>query len=128
MVNDVPQGTSMNKRPLSVTIVAWIYIVGGAGGIAVHGSELNAQHPFSNDAVLVLVVRLLAVVAGAFMLRAASWARWLAMLWMGYHVVLSLHSVAALGIHALLLAVFAYFLLRPQANAYFAAGSHSNLG
>lgn len=110
----------MKKRPISVTIVSWVYIVAGIGGIAAHATELDLRHPFSNDVVLALIVRLLAVVAGIFMLRGANWARWLAIVWMAYHVVFSsFQSVLAAGIHALLLAVFAYFLFRHQANAYF---------
>jgi hypothetical protein len=110
----------MRQRPISVTIVSWIYIVAGIGGIAAHATELDLRHPFFNDVVLALFVRLLAVVAGAFMLRGANWARWLAIVWIAYHVVLSsFHSVLEVAVHALLLAVFAYFLCRRQANAYF---------
>ena len=119
----------MIKRPISVTIVSWIYIVAGIGGIAAHITEFDLRHPFSNDAVLAVVVRLLAIVAGVFMLRGANWARWLAIAWIAFHVVLSsFHSVPAAAMHALLLAVFAYFLCRRQANAYFhARGSESKV-
>jgi hypothetical protein len=110
----------MTKRPISVTIVSWVYILAGVVGIAAHISEFDLHHPFSNDAVLAVIVRLLAIVAGVFMLRGANWARWLAIVWMAYHVIFSsFQSVVAAGIHALLLAAFAYFLFRRQANAYF---------
>ena len=112
----------MKKRPISVTIVSWIYIVAGIGGIAAHATEFDRRHPFSNDVVLALIVRLLAIVAGAFMLRGANWARWLAIVWIGFHVVLSaFHSFPSAAFHALLLGVFAYFLFRKQSNAYFTA-------
>lgn len=119
----------MKKRPISVTIVSWVYIVVGIGGIAAHASELDLRHPFSNDVVLALIVRLLAVVAGTFMLRGANWARWLAIVWIAFHVVLSaFHSFPSAAFHALLLAVFAYFLCRGQANTYFhARGSDLNV-
>ncbi len=110
----------MRKRPISVTIVSWIYIIAGIGGIAAHWNEFDFRHPFSNDVVLPLIVRALAIVAGVFMLRGANWARWLAIAWIAYHVVLSgFHSVPAAAIHALLLVVFAYFLCRRQAATYF---------
>lgn len=112
-----------SKRPISVTIVSWVYILAGTVGIAVHATEFDLRHPFSNDVVLALIVRLLAIVAGVFMLRGAKWARWLAIVWIAYHVVLSsFHSWGSAGIHALLLAVFAYFLFRRQAHTYFSAG------
>jgi hypothetical protein len=110
----------MKRRPISVTIVSWIYIVAGIGGIAAHATELDVRHPFSNDVVLALIVRLLAIVAGVFMLRGANWARFLAIVWIAFHVVLSaFHSFPSGAFHALLLAVFTYFLFRRQSNAYF---------
>ncbi len=112
----------MKKRPISVTIVGWVYIVAGLGGIAAHATEFDLRHPFSNDVVLALIVRLLAIIAGAFMLRGANWARWLAVVWIACHVVLSaFHSFPSAAFHALLLAVFAYFLFRRHANTYFSA-------
>src|SRR5690242_1802768 len=117
----------MSKRPISVTIVSWVYIFAGIGGIAAHITEFDLRHPFSNDAVIALIVRALAIVAGIFMLRGANWARWLAIVWIGYHVILSgFHSMPQMAIHALLLAVFTYFLCRRQGNAYFSAKRGSN--
>jgi len=116
----------MRKRPISVTIISLVYILAGIGGIAAHATEFDLRHPFSNDAVLALVVRALAIVAGVFMLRGANWARWLAIGWIASHVVLSsFHSILAAGMHALLLLVFAYFLCRKQANAFFASPNHN---
>jgi hypothetical protein len=72
--------------------------------------------------VWVFALRLTAIVCGVYMLRGSNWARWLTLLWIGYHVVLSaFHSVQEVVVHALLLAVFAYFLFRPKAREYFRA-------
>ncbi len=112
----------MAKRPISITIVSWVYIVAGIAGIAAHATEFDMRHPFSNDVALALIVRLLAVVAGIFMLRGHNWARWLAIVWIAFHVVMSVfHSFPSAAFHALLLAVFAYFLFRRQSTAYFRA-------
>jgi len=103
------------KRPLSVTLIGWLFIAAGAVGVAYHATEFNAP-----DAGWVLAVRLIAVVAGVFMLRAADWARWLALAWLAYHIVIGLvHSVFQGAVHGVLLACVAYLLLRPEANAYF---------
>src|SRR5579884_3673233 len=107
------------QRPLAVTIIACIYILAAVAGLMYHFSEFTARlrdpGPWGIE-----LVRLLAIVAGVFMLRGANWARWLALAWMAYHVVLSsFHSVPAAAIHALLLAVFTYFLCRRPANVYF---------
>ena len=92
-------------------------------GIAYHLKEFKPQHPFQYDIVWITLVRLLAVVAGVYMLLGRNWARWLGLAWIAFHVIISaFHSAQELVIHGLLLALFAYFLLRPSASAYFRAG------
>ena len=118
----------MKKRPLSITIISWLFLATGAIGLAYHGTEFKAQRPFENDAVWVCLVRLLAILCGAFMLRGSNWARWLLVVWMGYHIVLSaLHSPLQLFVHSLLFAVILYLLFRPQATAYFRGPSTGNI-
>jgi hypothetical protein len=110
----------MSKRPISVTVAGWIYIVVGVVGIGAHITEFNPHRPLEQDLFWALLVRLLAVVAGVFMLRGSNWARWLAMAWIGFHVGLSsFHSLRAAIVHAVLFAVFAYLLFRTPANDYF---------
>lgn len=112
----------MNKRPLSVTIIGCLYIATGVFSLAFHIADFKAQHPFQYDIVWISLVRLLAIVCGAYMLRGSNWARWLALAWIAFHVILSaFHSPSELMIHSLLCAVFAYFLLRPRAAQYFRA-------
>jgi len=110
----------MNKRPFSVVVLSLLMIVAGAFGLVYHIRELNLQHPFQKDVLWVLLLRLLAIVCGVFMLRGSNWARWLTLGWLAYHVVLSMfHSVGEVAAHAILLAVFAFFLFRPRAAQYF---------
>ena len=114
----------MNKRPRSITIISSIFMA--FGGIALLTSLLSpvdalrhiADHPF--EYAPIYVARILAVLCGVFMLYGFNWARWLLVVWIGYHVILSaLHSPLGLLVHSLLLAVVVYFLFRPQASAYF---------
>jgi hypothetical protein len=110
----------MTKRPLSITIVGILAIAIGAMGVAYHASEFDMRRPF--ETIGLCFVRLLAVLAGAYMLRGRNWARWLWLAWMAFHVAVSfLHSVSEVLMHALFLAVFAYLLFRPPASAYFRA-------
>jgi hypothetical protein len=110
----------MNKRPLSVTIISWLFIAMGVIAFVYHFIEFSTRHTFQYDGLWVLLLRLIAIVAGVFMLRGNSWARWLTIFWMAYHVVLSwFHSWQQLVIHGLFLAVLAYFLFRVDAAAYF---------
>ena len=107
----------MNKRPRSVTVISWLFVAAGAIGLAYHATEFKA---FQYEVVWVCLVRLLAILCGVFMLRGSNWARWLLLVWIAYHVILSaFHSLSELVVHSLLFAVVAYFLLRPQASAYF---------
>ena len=113
-----------NKRPVSVTIVAVLFLLTGLVGLLYHGSEFNLHGPFQYQLVGVLLVRSLAVLGGAFLLRGKNWARWLLVVWLGFHVVLSaFHSPSEVIVHGLLLAVIAYFLFRPPAAVYFRQAS-----
>lgn len=112
----------MNKRPVSVTIIGCLYIVMGAVGFVYHFTEFKAQHPFESDVIWVELLRLTAIVCGVYMLRGHNWARWLAIAWIAFHVVLSaFHTLPEFAMHSLFLAILAYFLFRPTATRYFAA-------
>jgi hypothetical protein len=110
----------MGMRPLSVTLISWLLIVVGAGGFVAHFYEAFKRHSLASDDVLVLAISLAAVVGGAFMLRGRDWARWLSIVWIALHVVLSFfHSVREVAVHAVFLVAFAVVLLRPAANQFF---------
>jgi len=110
----------MMQRPRAVTVASYLFIATGIVGFAYHVTEFQMRAPFAGDALEVLLLRLLALVAGIFMLRGANWARWIAILWLAYHVVLSaFHSWSETVMHALLLAVIMYVLLRRDAAEYF---------
>ncbi len=110
----------MRKRPLAVTIIAFLLAAAGLMGIAYHLKEFKPQHPFQYEIVWITLVRLLALVAGVYMFFGKNWARWLGLAWIALHVAVSaFHSLPELLIHCLFLAVFAYFLLGKSASAYF---------
>jgi hypothetical protein len=103
-----------------VTIIGCLLAAAGLLGIVYHLAEFKAQHPFQYEIVWITFVRLLAIVAGVYMLLGRNWARWLGLAWMALHVgVSAFHSVPELAMHGVLLAVFAYFLLRTSASEYF---------
>jgi hypothetical protein len=112
----------MNKRPLAVTIIGCVYIAIGAIGFAYHLTDLTTRPAFQYDLLWIEAVRLIAIVCGIFMLLGRNWARWLAIAWMAFHVILSaFHTWSELAIHCLFFAVIAWFLLRPDATRYFRA-------
>lgn len=110
----------MSKRPRSITVISWIFVAGGGGGLAYHATEFKARRPFDYDFLRVCFVRLLAILCGVFMLRFSNRARRGLVLWLGCHVALSvLHAPFELVVHSLLFAAVLYFLFRPQASAFF---------
>lgn len=112
----------VNSRPLSVTILAYVYMAVGAVGFAYHLSEWDAQQPFQNHFLWVELVRLAAILFGAYMLRGRNWARWLALAWIGYHVILSaFHTLSELAMHAAICVLIAWILFRALASRYFRA-------
>jgi len=116
----------MNKRPLSVVTISWLFVVSGAFGFAYHATR--TQSPFEYELVFVLFLRLLAIVGGVFTFRGANWARWLLLVWITYHVILSsFHSLSELLMHSLLFAAVAYFLFRPKAAAYFRGATKESI-
>ena len=107
------------NRPLSVTLIAYLFIVSGATGIIYHASEFK-ELLTERDALWVLAVRLLAIVGGIFTLRGANWARWLLVCWIAYHVVISFyHSIEEVVMHAVLTVVVVIALFHKKANLYF---------
>ena len=108
-----------NTRPLSVTIIGWVYIGVGATGFVYHSTEFS-RRPFQFEIVWIELVRLLAVVSGVYLLRGHNWARWLALAWIGFHVIVSaFHELSQLAIHVVFCAILTYFLTRPAVSAYF---------
>src|SRR5256886_11016140 len=113
----------MKKRPLSVTIISWLFVAAGVVGLAYHLSEFKTLHPFPSDVAWVVLLRLVAIVCGTFMLQGNNWARWLSLAWFTFHVILiGFHSLQGLVMHTVPLAILSFFLFRPQARQYFVCG------
>ena len=114
----------MRKRPLPVTIIGCVYILMGTVGFVYHLGDFQRQGGFSYELAWVELLRLLAIVSGVYLLRGHNWARWVALGWIAYHVILSaFHTSAELATHSVICALLAYFLLRRQAARYFGAAA-----
>ncbi len=115
----------MEKPPPSVAILGWVFILAGiimvaASVVSVVGSDASLNSVLATEEGLILAVRTLAIVGGAFLLRGENWARWLLVLWIAYHVVLSLyHPLFELVVHSLLLIAVVYVLFRQEASSFF---------
>lgn len=109
----------MKKRPISVTIIAALYLLVGTAGFVGHLIPILKSRALHSDDAMVEITELTAIVCGLFLLRGHNWARWLAVAWMAFHVALSYGSLQKIVVHSLFLVVIAYFLFRPDARTYF---------
>ncbi len=110
------------KRPISITILSWLYIVVGVLSTAAHVMEFRAQRPVLNEVVWITVLGAAAIFAGVFMLRGRNWARWLALAWMAAHVVISaLNLMHGLVIHGVVFVLIGAILFGREAREYFRA-------
>ncbi|HLA12673.1 MAG TPA: hypothetical protein VJ023_18960 [Pyrinomonadaceae bacterium] len=104
----------MNKRPLSVVLIGYVFIAAGIFGFAYHVTDFQTVRPA--EYAWVLLLRLLAIFGGVLVLAGKSWARWLLIAWLAYHTLLSaFHSASEFLFHGLLFAVIAYLLFRRPA-------------
>jgi uncharacterized membrane protein HdeD (DUF308 family) len=104
------------KRPFQVTLLGWLFIAVGILSSIYH----LWKSPLDRWMVPILLVGAIAIVAGVFLLRGARWARWLVLVWLAFHVVISaLNSLSAAMPHVVLLLVVGYFLLGPPTSQYF---------
>lgn len=104
----------LKKIPVSVIAIACLYLAVGIGGSVAHFGDRSAP-----DWIWVEITECLAIVCGVFLLRAQDWARWLAIAWMVFHVVISFGVLRQLAIHCLFLLLIVWCLFRADASRFF---------
>jgi hypothetical protein len=118
----------MTKRPHSITVISWIFILFGSVALLKNllppidsaAAQRMAGQPF--EFWLIQATQALAVLCGVSMVYGFNWGRWLLVVWVGSHVIISIfHSALEVIVHSLLFSVLLYFVFRPQASAYFRA-------
>ena len=115
-----------NKRPWPVMLIALLYIAIGAIGFVYHLPAFHGQYGFHQEDVWIELTEAIALIAGVFLLQGRNWARWLAMAWIAFHVLISaFHSLQETIVHAALCAIIAAILFSPPANRYFRGRSDS---
>jgi hypothetical protein len=103
-----------HRIPVSVILIACLYLAVGIGGFVAHFSDRGAP-----DWIWVEITELLALVCSVFLLRAYNWARWLAVAWMAFHVVISFGEWSQFGVHSLFFVLIVWCLFRPGASRFF---------
>jgi hypothetical protein len=102
------------RIPVSVIVIACLYLAVGIGGSVAHFSQHRAP-----DWIWIEITELLAIVCGVFLLRAQNWARWLAIAWMAFHVAMSFGVLRQLAVHSVLVVLIVWCLFRPDASRFF---------
>ena len=118
------------RRPIPITAIAWLFVaVGTVGmlrdlwplltpGAAQQLAKLKADG--LADLGPAWTSRLAAVIGGIGLLRGRNWARWLLVVWMVFHIGVSvLHSWGEVLMHSAIFPPILYFLFRGSSNPYF---------
>jgi hypothetical protein len=112
--------TNMKNRPLPVIIVSILFIITGCIGFVYHLKEVFEPHAKLYELFWVQFVRILAIVCGFLLFMAINWARWLAIVWLLYHVLIStFHSTSQVILHIVFLLVVIVLLYLPKSSAFF---------
>jgi hypothetical protein len=124
--NNVPESLlfkqilMMKKRPVTVILVAVLFMLAGLIGFIYHFKDFFTPGNNPGEIVWVLLIRILAVLCGILLYLGYKWARWLAMAWLLYHVILSaFHSTSELITHLILLILVAVLLFLPVSTRFF---------
>ena len=115
----------MTKRPRSITVISWLFIV--FGSIALLAGLLPGRGITAAQRVVELkthwyvhLSRMLGALSGLLMLYGFNSGRWLLVAWIVFHIIIGyMHSPMQLLMHCVIFAPILYFLFRPQASAYF---------
>lgn len=112
----------MRARPISITIVAWLFVAVGALGL-VGGTIMlldDEGDGFDVHLASATASQIASIAGGAFLLSGRDWARWLLVAWMAFHIALSgMHELPKLLVHCAIFAPILYVLFRPDAAAFF---------
>ena len=110
----------MKSPPLSIIVVSVLFIVTGCVGVAYHVQDYFEPRDKLVDLIWVLFLRILAIVCGVLLLLRISWARWLAISWLVYHIIISaFNSTPEMIAHIVLLVIVSVLLFLRVSSAYF---------
>jgi hypothetical protein len=110
----------MKGRPIPVIVVSVLFILTGCIGFIYHTKDLFEPNYVLSEVIWILILRIVAVLCGVLLLCRINWARWLAVAWMLYHVVIgALNSTGEMIAHIIFLVIIAVLLFLPVSSKYF---------
>jgi hypothetical protein len=117
----------MSRRPLTITITGWLFVVVGVLSLGRQVLDLSSSPPGLVSSLpqgfwYAAITALAAGLGGVFIVYGANWARWLLAAWLALHVVLSaFHGAFKLVVHTGLAVLVLWLLFRECAAAWFRA-------
>jgi hypothetical protein len=106
------------KRPFQIVVIGCLLIAGGLATVIGH----VFASPFDSWTFPLLLVGILGMLGGIFLIRGHSWARWLVLAWLAFHVAVSaLNSISNSLAHLVLSIAVGYFLLVPPTSKFFSS-------
>jgi Trk-type K+ transport system membrane component len=110
----------MKNRPVPVIVVSALFIIAGGVGFVYHLKDFSEPDAKLYEVLWIELVRLIAIVCGFLLLMSINWARWLAIAWLLFHVIISaFHSTTEMILHIAFLLLVGVLLYLPQTSAYF---------
>ena len=110
----------MKNRPLAVILVSLLFIITGCVGFVYHVKDFSELDAKPSELIWILFLRILAVVCGLLLLFRINWARWLAIAWLAYHILISaLNSTTEMIAHIVLLIIVSVLVFLPASSKYF---------
>ena len=107
-------------------IVSVMFITAGCVGFAYHLKDFFDPNIKLYEILWDEFVRILAIVCGILLLIPFNWAKWLAIAWLFYHIIISaFHSTSQMISHMILLLLVVVLLFLPGSSAYFQKNSNS---
>ena len=107
------------RPPVPVLIVAGAYLAVGILGFVAHFQEFLTT---PSEGVWIELTELVAVVTAVFLFRGRNWARWLAVAWILFHVILSAFgNIRELSMHVALTLLIVWLLFRQATARWFFA-------
>jgi hypothetical protein len=110
----------MQSRPWPVIVVCLLFMIAGGVGFIYHFTEMFESGDGMKEAIWVEALRLIAIVCAILLWMGVNWARWLALAWVLYHVIISAkHSVSEVVTHIIILILVAVLLYLPKSAVFF---------
>jgi len=110
----------MKTRPPTVTVISFFFVAVGIISTALHVWQFDITRPSQLEETGIYAIGAAAVVAGIYMLQGRNWARWLALGWISFHVIVAaFNRPLGLLVHGVFIALLAWFLFRRESQEWF---------